>query len=150
MPQRRPNMLYARMPGVQRGFLGLRVCYTLLNFGLPPYTSVYSDIPAQLDPCLVRSAVSSILLSGFSSFRRHYYTYPPFAKLCGPWQRLSKMANMTDWSGTPPTLRNSVHLGVWTNWSRGSIMGATLTLDQSHGNLLIALTAIFIGMTKLC
>lgn len=48
--------------------------------------------------------------------------------------------------GAPSTLRNSVHLGVWTNWSRGRTMGATLTLNKSHGNLLIAFTAIFIGI----
>ncbi|KAK7949284.1 uncharacterized protein PG986_010170 [Apiospora aurea] len=38
-----------------------------------------------------------------------------------------------------------VYLGVWTNWSRGSaIMGATLTMTQSSGNILIAFTATFI------
>lgn len=56
------------------------------------------------------------------------------------------MATLTDWSGTAPTVHNSVHLGVWTNWSRGKTMGATLTLDRSHGTLLIAFTAVFVGI----
>lgn len=37
-----------------------------------------------------------------------------------------------------------VYLGVWTNWSRGAVMGATLTTTREYGNLLIALTAFFI------
>lgn len=56
------------------------------------------------------------------------------------------MTTQTDWSRSSPTVQNSVYLGTWTNWSRGKIMGATLTLDRSHGNLLIAFTAIFTGI----
>ncbi|KAK8859427.1 hypothetical protein PGQ11_010161 [Apiospora arundinis] len=37
-----------------------------------------------------------------------------------------------------------VYLGVWTNWSRGSVMGSTLTMTKASGNILIAFTAIFI------
>lgn len=37
-----------------------------------------------------------------------------------------------------------VYLGAWTNWSHGSVMGATLTLTREQGNLLIAFTALFI------
>ncbi|KAK8099910.1 hypothetical protein PG999_010284 [Apiospora kogelbergensis] len=37
-----------------------------------------------------------------------------------------------------------VYLGPWTNWSRGSVMGATLTLTREQGNLLIAFTALFV------
>ncbi|KAI0448075.1 hypothetical protein F4803DRAFT_567680 [Xylaria telfairii] len=37
-----------------------------------------------------------------------------------------------------------VQLGVWTNWSRGSVLGATLTLNRQYGSLLIAFTAFFI------
>lgn len=40
----------------------------------------------------------------------------------------------------------SVHLGTWINWSRGRVMGATLTLDRRDGNLLIAFTAVFVGI----
>ncbi|XXG93941.1 hypothetical protein Hte_000191 [Hypoxylon texense] len=40
---------------------------------------------------------------------------------------------------------DNVYLGVWTNWSRGSIFGSTLTMQREHGNLLIAFTASFIG-----
>ncbi|KAI0517573.1 hypothetical protein F5B22DRAFT_654790 [Xylaria bambusicola] len=38
----------------------------------------------------------------------------------------------------------TVQLGIWTNWSRGSVLGPTLTLSRKHGSLLIAFTAFFI------
>lgn len=52
----------------------------------------------------------------------------------------------TDWSGAVSTVQTSVHLGTWTNWSRGSTMGATLTLNRIDGNLLIAFTAVFVSI----
>ncbi|KAI1741603.1 hypothetical protein F4680DRAFT_415976 [Xylaria scruposa] len=42
-------------------------------------------------------------------------------------------------------MENGVHLGTWTNWSRGPIFGRTLTTTKESGNLLIALTAVFVG-----
>ncbi|KAI0546606.1 hypothetical protein F4679DRAFT_587283 [Xylaria curta] len=39
-----------------------------------------------------------------------------------------------------------VQLGLWTNWSRGSVLGATLTLNRQYGSLLIAFTAFFIAI----
>ncbi|KAH7324916.1 hypothetical protein B0I35DRAFT_509577 [Stachybotrys elegans] len=39
-----------------------------------------------------------------------------------------------------------VYTGVWTNWSHGRILGATLTLDRSDGALLIAFVAFFIAL----
>ncbi|KAF2968840.1 hypothetical protein GQX73_g4747 [Xylaria multiplex] len=38
-----------------------------------------------------------------------------------------------------------VYLGVWTNWSRGNVLGVTLTLGRQEANLLIAFTAFFIA-----
>lgn len=38
-----------------------------------------------------------------------------------------------------------VYTGVWTNWSRGKILGATLTLNRQDADLLIAFTAFFIA-----
>ncbi|KAI1157431.1 hypothetical protein F5B18DRAFT_645083 [Nemania serpens] len=38
-----------------------------------------------------------------------------------------------------------VHLGIWTNWSGGRVLGATLTLRRSDANLLIAFTAFYIA-----
>ncbi|KAF2654687.1 hypothetical protein K491DRAFT_631528 [Lophiostoma macrostomum CBS 122681] len=38
-----------------------------------------------------------------------------------------------------------VYLGFWTNWSFGKVGGATLTLTQRDGGLLIAFIAIFVG-----
>ncbi|KAH8900683.1 hypothetical protein GQ53DRAFT_815545 [Thozetella sp. PMI_491] len=40
----------------------------------------------------------------------------------------------------------AVRLGIWTNWSRGNVMGATLTLTRSNASLLIAFTSFFIGL----
>ncbi|KAI0859895.1 hypothetical protein F4860DRAFT_515391 [Xylaria cubensis] len=39
-----------------------------------------------------------------------------------------------------------VHLGLWTNWSRGPILGSTLTLAPLPGGILTAFTAVFITM----
>ena len=38
-----------------------------------------------------------------------------------------------------------VHIGFWTNWSHGRVLGATLTLDQKDGALLIAFVALFVA-----
>lgn len=37
-----------------------------------------------------------------------------------------------------------VYLGIWINWSRGSIRGATLTLNRGNGGLLTAFLALFV------
>lgn len=42
------------------------------------------------------------------------------------------------------TLQYKVHLGLWTDWSRGRVVGQTLTLNREHANLLIAFTASFV------
>ncbi|KAI0429645.1 hypothetical protein F5Y09DRAFT_356792 [Xylaria sp. FL1042] len=38
-----------------------------------------------------------------------------------------------------------VYVGIWNNWSRGQILGGTLTLGRREANLLIAFTAFFIA-----
>jgi hypothetical protein len=38
----------------------------------------------------------------------------------------------------------SVFLGVWTNWSRGQVLGSTLTMTQRNGSVLVAFVALFI------
>ncbi|ETS84639.1 hypothetical protein PFICI_02664 [Pestalotiopsis fici W106-1] len=38
----------------------------------------------------------------------------------------------------------SVYTGFWTNWTDGKVMGATLTLNRSNANLLIAFLAFFL------
>ncbi|KAI0528131.1 hypothetical protein F5B22DRAFT_22873 [Xylaria bambusicola] len=38
-----------------------------------------------------------------------------------------------------------VYIGVWTNWSRGKVLGLTLTLRRQEANLLVAFTAFFIA-----
>ncbi|KAM7183172.1 hypothetical protein V8F33_013748, partial [Rhypophila sp. PSN 637] len=38
-----------------------------------------------------------------------------------------------------------VYLGVWTNWSRGPVMGLTLTMTRSNADLLIAFVAFYIA-----
>lgn len=56
------------------------------------------------------------------------------------------MVNSTAWAGVAETVQYNVHLGTWTNWSRGRIMGATLTMSREHGSLLTAFTAFFVGI----
>lgn len=56
------------------------------------------------------------------------------------------MTNSSVWAVTTESVRYNVYQGVWTNWSRGRIMGATLTLDRTYGNLLIAFTATFVAI----
>ncbi|KAI1123655.1 hypothetical protein F5Y10DRAFT_285832 [Nemania abortiva] len=38
-----------------------------------------------------------------------------------------------------------VYVGIWINWSRGRVMGSTLTLSRRDADLLIAFTAFFIA-----
>lgn len=38
----------------------------------------------------------------------------------------------------------STYTGAWINWSRGAILGATLTLSQRNGSLLTAFLGIFV------
>ncbi|KAI0549858.1 hypothetical protein F4679DRAFT_544902 [Xylaria curta] len=38
-----------------------------------------------------------------------------------------------------------VYVGVWTNWSRGPILGSTLTLNRRDADLLIAFIAFFVA-----
>ncbi|KAL1616497.1 hypothetical protein SLS54_008400 [Diplodia seriata] len=39
-----------------------------------------------------------------------------------------------------------VYLGVWTNWSRGKILGSTITLRRTEVTLLIAFIAFFVSI----
>ncbi|KUJ09083.1 uncharacterized protein LY89DRAFT_788489 [Mollisia scopiformis] len=48
---------------------------------------------------------------------------------------------------TESTAANGVHLVSWTNWSYGSIRGATLTISRRDGGLLIAFLALFVTVT---
>lgn len=42
-------------------------------------------------------------------------------------------------------MNHTVYQGIWTNWSRGPILGSTLTTTKEYGNLLIAFTALFLA-----
>ncbi|KAI0813452.1 hypothetical protein GGR55DRAFT_703439 [Xylaria sp. FL0064] len=48
-------------------------------------------------------------------------------------------------SDSADTGQYPVYLGVWTNWSRGQVLGLTLTLRRQEANLLVAFTAFFIA-----
>jgi hypothetical protein len=41
-------------------------------------------------------------------------------------------------------IESRVHLGIWTDWSRGAILGRTVTMSHADANLLIAFTVSFI------
>lgn len=58
------------------------------------------------------------------------------------------MVNGTAWAGAVETVKYGVYLGVWTNWSRGRVMGTTLTLSREDGNYLLSFTAFFIGLVS--
>ena len=47
-------------------------------------------------------------------------------------------------SVTHSVTNNDIYLGFWTNWSYGRIRGATLTLTNRDGGLLIAFLAVFV------
>ncbi|KAH9907560.1 hypothetical protein F4778DRAFT_799859 [Xylariomycetidae sp. FL2044] len=36
-----------------------------------------------------------------------------------------------------------IHLGLWTNWSNGPVLGSTLTVTSANANFLIVLVALF-------
>lgn len=42
------------------------------------------------------------------------------------------------------TIQYQIHLGIWTDWTRGPVLGQTLTLSRNNANLLIAFTASFV------
>lgn len=39
---------------------------------------------------------------------------------------------------------SSIYIGTWINWSRGPVLGATMTLTQRNGSLLTAFLGIFV------
>lgn len=41
-----------------------------------------------------------------------------------------------------------IYLGTWTDWTRGRILGSTLTLTRQNGTLLVAFIALFITMVS--
>jgi len=41
-------------------------------------------------------------------------------------------------------MSTTTYVGVWINWSRGAILGATLTLPQEYGGLVAAFLAIYV------
>ncbi|KAI0550033.1 hypothetical protein F4679DRAFT_226114 [Xylaria curta] len=53
---------------------------------------------------------------------------------------MSNTQNTADVSGD----QYPVYVGLWTNWSRGQILGATITLKRQDADLLIAFTALYI------
>ncbi|KAI0185692.1 hypothetical protein EV127DRAFT_502343 [Xylaria flabelliformis] len=54
------------------------------------------------------------------------------------------MADSFSFSSISDSSNYNVYLGIWTNWSRGPVFGATLTLDRKPGTLLISFTALFV------
>src|ERR1700760_4402597 len=45
------------------------------------------------------------------------------------------------------SLQNHVYLGFWTNWSRGVILGRTLTLSRENGAYLSSFITILVTFT---
>ena len=57
------------------------------------------------------------------------------------------IAAMSSGVNQSAVLENTIHIGLWTDWSHGSIAGATLTLTKRDGGLLIAFVALFVTVT---
>lgn len=55
------------------------------------------------------------------------------------------MEDSSSWTPPSDTVQYRVYLGTWTNYSRGRILGATLTLESRYGLLLLSFTATFVG-----
>ncbi|OJD29408.1 cytochrome p450 protein [Diplodia corticola] len=53
---------------------------------------------------------------------------------------------MSDSPAINPSHPYHVHTGIWTNWSFGSVYGATLTLRREDANLLVAFMAVFVSI----
>ncbi|KAI1389152.1 uncharacterized protein F4822DRAFT_270921 [Hypoxylon trugodes] len=51
----------------------------------------------------------------------------------------------TDSGANEISTQFNIRMGIWTNWSRGKIFGSTVTLRRQDADLIIALTAFFIG-----
>lgn len=58
------------------------------------------------------------------------------------------MSNTTAWEGAAASVQYTVYLGTWTNWSRGRILGATLTTSRANGNYILSFTAFFISLVS--
>ncbi len=53
------------------------------------------------------------------------------------------------WSSSGTTVPHNVRLGMWTNWSRGPVFGATLTLNRESRKSLDRLHSLFRGLSCL-
>lgn len=42
---------------------------------------------------------------------------------------------------------SDIYVGFWTNWSKGAVLGSTLTLANRNGVILVAALAIFIQVS---
>ncbi|KAH8886884.1 hypothetical protein GQ53DRAFT_874475 [Thozetella sp. PMI_491] len=58
------------------------------------------------------------------------------------------MATPTNWTTSGVANPYQIYTGVWTNWSRGSVMGLTVTLSRNNGNLVIAFAASFVAIVS--
>jgi hypothetical protein len=56
------------------------------------------------------------------------------------------MDSLTASSTSAASFQYGVRTGVWTNWSRGYVPGATFTMSNSDGDLLIAFTTFFVSL----
>lgn len=59
--------------------------------------------------------------------------------------RLVIMTHYSSWTAPSEKVQYNVYLGAWTNWQRGRVLGATLTLESRYGLLLLSFTATFVG-----
>lgn len=41
---------------------------------------------------------------------------------------------------------STVYTGVWINWSKGPVLGSTLTMSVRNGGIMIAVLALFVQL----
>jgi hypothetical protein len=68
------------------------------------------------------------------------------------WRLLGSVAvphlqNLLVYTVLKMSSNTDIHVGFWTNYSKGAVVGSTLTLPSRNGAILVAALAIFIHVS---
>ena len=66
-------------------------------------------------------------------------------RLSEKWKALTSEASIDDFFNMGIT-SDDIYTGLWTNWARGYVFGATITVPSSTGAILTAILAIFVQL----
>ncbi|KAL1651363.1 hypothetical protein SLS58_000703 [Diplodia intermedia] len=56
------------------------------------------------------------------------------------------MANMSTFNFATGSAEDDIYTGVWTNWTRGRVFGATITVASRNGALLVAFLDLSVSL----